>query len=262
MKPQPPETKETYFSQADNWAQDRQQAQRASQRIAWIVASVAVVIAVLEAIALSVLTPLKTVVPYTLMVDRQTGYVQALNPLEPNRIAPDAALTQSFLVQYVIAREGFDFATVQNDYRKVALWSADSASSDYLTAMQVSNPDSPLVRLPRSAVVETRVRSVSALGARSSLVRFETIRRDRGGAQLPPQGWVAIITYRYSDKPMSTEDRYLNPLGFQVLRYRRSAETPPIANNEPPQGSNTPAPTYSVQVRPSVPGALNSAERP
>jgi type IV secretion system protein VirB8 len=262
MKPQASETKETYFKQAETWAQDRQQAQRASQRIAWIVASVAVVIAVLEAIALSVLAPLKTVVPYTLMVDRQTGYVQTLNPLEPDRVAPDAALTQSFLVQYVIAREGFDFATVQNDYRKVALWSTASASSDYLTAMQVSNPDSPLVRLPRSAVVETRVRSVSALGARSSLVRFETIRRDRGGAQLPPQGWVAIITHRYSDKPMSTEDRYLNPLGFQVLRYRRSAETPPIADIVPPQASNSPVPAGGVQVQPLTPRTLKSAERP
>jgi type IV secretion system protein VirB8 len=248
-----PKTKASYFEEAQTWAKDRQQAQRKSQRIAWIVASVAVVVAVLEAVALTVLTPLKTVVPYTLMVDRQTGYVQALNPLEPNRVAPDAALTQSFLVQYVIAREGFDFATVQNDYRKVALWSAESASRDYIGAMQVSNPDSPLVRLPRSAVVESQVRSVSALGNRSALVRFETIRRDRAGSQLPPQGWVAVITYRFSDKPMSTEDRFLNPLGFQVLKYRRNAEAPPIAANQIPPAPDGPAPTNIVQSRATVP---------
>ena len=43
----------------------------------------------------SLLMPLKTVEPYTLMVDRTTGYVQALKPLDPAKISPDAALTQS-----------------------------------------------------------------------------------------------------------------------------------------------------------------------
>ena len=69
-------------------------------------------IAVLEAGALILLTPLKTVEPYTLLVDRTTGYVQALKPLDADKIAPDTALTQSFLVQYVIARESFDIDTV------------------------------------------------------------------------------------------------------------------------------------------------------
>jgi type IV secretion system protein VirB8 len=228
MTPDKPDLKADYYAQAETWANDRNAALRSSRTIAWIIASLALIVVVLEAIALMVLMPLKTVVPYTLMVDRQTGYVQALDPLAPNRIAPDAALTQSFLVQYVIAREGFDFATVQADYRKVALWSADSASNDYIAAMQVANPDSPLARLPRGAVVETRVRSVSALGNRTALVRFETVRRDRGGSLQPAQGWVTIIDYRFSDKPMSTEDRFLNPLGFQVVRYRRNAETPPV----------------------------------
>lgn len=229
MTPAQPDPREVYYKDATSWANDRNEALRSSRRMAWRIATVAVIVVVIEAIALAALVPLKTVVPYTLLVDRQTGYVQALDPLEPNRIAPDTALIQSFLVQYVIARESFDIATVQADYRKVALWSADSAGSDYVATMQVSNPNSPLARLPRSAIVETRIRSISALGNRSALVRFETSRRDRGGAPQLSQGWVAIVHYRFSDKPMSIEDRFLNPLGFQVLRYRRNAETPPLA---------------------------------
>ena len=48
----------------------------------------AATVAVLLAIALIVLMPLKTVEPYTLLVDRQTGFVQALEPLDPERISP------------------------------------------------------------------------------------------------------------------------------------------------------------------------------
>lgn len=270
MTPDMPDAKDSYYKEAASWATDRNAALRSSRRTAWIVASLAMVVVILEAVALAVLLPLKTVVPYTLMVDRQTGYVQALDPIAANRIAPDTALTQSFLVQYVIAREGFDFASVQADYRKIALWSAESASSDYLGLMQVGNPDSPLVRLPRNTIVETRVRSVSALGNRTALVRFETVRRDRSGLAQLPQSWVAIIDYRFSDKPMSTEDRFLNPLGFQVVRYRRNAETPPLPpapDVEPvpaalPQVPVNPVPPASAPVSPAPPASAPPPARP
>lgn len=88
-------------------------------------------LAVLEAIALILLIPLKREVPYTLLVDRQTGFVEALKPLEHRSLTPDDALTRSFLVQYVIARESFDTATLQDNYRKVGLWSAGEARNDF-----------------------------------------------------------------------------------------------------------------------------------
>jgi type IV secretion system protein VirB8 len=190
-----------------------------------------------EAFALLALAPLKTVVPYTLLVDRQTGYVQKLDPLQAGNISPDSALTQSFLVQYVIARESFDFATVQNDFRKVMLWSGEAAERDYAALMPMTNPASPLVTQPRGTVIEARVRSVSSLNQHTALVRFETVRRQRGGTVEPAAAWVAVVDYRYVSAPMTAEDRFTNPLGFEVVRYRRSAETPPLPAAEAPAGT-------------------------
>jgi type IV secretion system protein VirB8 len=217
-----------YYREAGSWATDQIAALRKSCRIAWIVAAAAVVVAVSEAVALIILMPLKTVVPYTLMVDRTTGFVQALKPLDRDQITPDRSLVQSMLVQYVIARESFDIATLQANYQKVGLWSADRARSDYLNLMQASNLDGPLTLYPRSSIVETRVKSVSRLSEQSALVRFETVRRDEGGQYLPARPWVAIVEYRFSGEPMSAEDRFLNPLGFQVLNYRRDPEALPV----------------------------------
>ncbi len=228
MKDEAREAADAYFAQAKSWSISQIDLMRSSRRIAWIVAIVASVIALAEAFALLALTPLKTVVPYTLLVDRQTGYVQRLDPLQTSTIGPDAALTQSFLVQYVLARENFDFATVQNDFRKVMLWSAEAAERDYAAFMPMTNPSSPLATLPRGTVIEARVRSVSSLNPRTALVRFETVRRQRGGTAEPPQAWVAVIEHRYVNVPMTAEDRFTNPLGFEVVRYRRSAETPPL----------------------------------
>jgi type IV secretion system protein VirB8 len=245
MNEQSRESLDAYYAEAASWNRDRQEALRNSRRIAWWIAIGASVIAVAEALALILLTPLKTVVPYTLLVDRNTGFVQALKPLDPDKVAPDAALTQSFLVQYVIARESFDIDMLNDSYRKVGLWSAEQARSDYLNTVQASNPQSPLVLYPRTTVVETRVKSVSPVGRNVAMVRFDTIRRDAGGQVQLPRPWVAVIRYRFSGEPMKLEDRFLNPLGFQVVRYRRDAEA------VVPEAATAPAPATVL-----VPGAV------
>lgn len=224
------EALDAYYAEAASWNRDRVQTMHSSQRMAWRIAGVAAVIALLEAVALVLLTPLKTVEPYTLMVDRTTGYVQALKPADQAKVTPDSALTQSFLVQYVTAREEFDVATLNADYRKVALSSTGKARNSYVQLMQASNPASPLVTYPRNTMVEVRVKSVSPLGEDAAMVRFDTIRSDSGAQPQPASAWAAVIRYRYSSAPMSLEDRFVNPLGFQVTSYRKDPETlpPPV----------------------------------
>lgn len=257
MKKQAREALDAYFAEGDSWAKDRNDSLRASRRIAWWVAGGASTIAVCEALALMFLTPLKTVEPYTLLVDRQTGFVQQLKPLEPQMISGDRALTQSFLVQYVIAREEFDINALQSDYRKVGLWSGGQARADYLGVMQASNPDSPLARLPRSTTIEVRVKSVTALGPNAAMVRFDTLRRDTGGEARAGQPWMTVIRYEYSGAPMSAADRMINPLGFKVTRYRKSPEALPPAEPAPtaaaaPSATPTPAGAAPANAAPAA----------
>lgn len=234
MKKGAKEDLDAYFAQADSWANDERENVVVSRKIAWIVAGVAIAIALLEAIALIVLTPLKTVQPYTLMVDQQTGFVQELKPIDPQLVSSEAALTQSFLVQYVLAREGFDINSLQDDYQKVALWSADAARRSYLASVPASNPSSHLANLPRATLINVRVKSVSTIGDQTSMVRFETTRQDAGGQQSQPRAWAAVMRYRFSGEPMSVKDRFVNPLGFQVVHYRRNEEVlmPDIATSQ------------------------------
>jgi len=218
-----------YYAEAQSWSADRQASEARARRIAWIIAGVLGTIALLEAIALILLVPLKREVPYTLLVDRQTGYVEALQPLETGTLTADAALTRSFLVQYVIARESFDAGSLQDNYRKIGLWSAGAVRDRYMAAMRASNPESPLASLPRGAEIDVAVRSVSSLAANRALVRFSTTRSDPGGRAGQAQHWAAVIDYGFTGAEMSAEDRITNPLGFQVTRYRKDPETLPIA---------------------------------
>ncbi len=214
---------------ADSWSESVTADLERSSKRAWIVAIIAAVIALAEAIALVFLIPLKTVEPYTLLVDRQTGNVEALAPLDAQVVAPDTALTRSFLVQYVIARESFSLDALQDDYRKVSLWSQGTTRRQYQNVMDANSPLSPLAYLPRGATIRTEVKSVSSLAEGRALVRFVTTRQDAGARPQEAQHWAAIIGYEFSGAQMSEADRLINPLGFQVTSYRRDAETLPEA---------------------------------
>jgi type IV secretion system protein VirB8 len=117
--------------------------------------------------------------------------------------------------------------------------------------MQVSNPESPLTLYPRTTVIDARVKSVSPIGANASLVRFDTFRQDARGQRQLAGSWVGIVRYRYSSAPMPLEDRFVNPLGFQVTSYRRDPEALPAVGAEPATeaaqaqpASSAPAPQY------------------
>lgn len=216
-----------YYREAESWAEDRAARVERSLRRAWLTAGGLGAIALLEALALVILMPLKETEPYAVLVDRQTGYVEQLNLAQPPSIAPSEALVRSMLGQYVVAREGYDIHALKDQYRKVALWSAGDARSQYIAQMQASNPASPLASLPRQTVLDVQIRSISKLSADTALVRFATNRIDAGGQPVPQGVWAAVVTYRFSSADMSAASRLENPLGFQVLRYSRSAEIVP-----------------------------------
>lgn len=251
-----------YYETAQSWADERHSAGERSARLAWIVAGIAGGIALLEAAALVILLPLKQVEPYTVMVDRQTGYAQPLNLAKGQAIAPDQALIRAMLAQYVTAREGFNLAALREDYRRVALWSAGDARSQYIAAMQASNPASPLARLPRSAVLTAEIRSISELGPSSALVRFATYRTDQGSVPVQQGVWAAVVKYRFSAAEMSAESRLVNPLGFQVLSYSKSAELPPsVISAAPPPVPASPAPLPQAGTAPPA-AQVQSGVRP
>jgi type IV secretion system protein VirB8 len=222
----PPPDRTAYYAQGESWAQDVQGALRDSRRRAFMVAGAAVFVAVLEAIALAALIPLKTVVPYTITVDRQTGAIEEAQGIRPGALAQDVAVVQAFLAQYVLARETFDATDLQANYQKVAAWTDGAARDEYIGQMQRSNPQSPVNLNDTATVVKITVKSISLLSRTSALVRFDAERSSGSAAPTDRRSYAAVIAFRFTGQPMRSDDRFLNPLGFQVTAYRRDAEAP------------------------------------
>lgn len=250
---------ENHFAKSGSWALESQRREQRARTVAWTVAGIAAGVAALEAVALAMLSPLKTVEPVTLLVDRQTGYVQALDPLHPLPVTADAALTQSLLAQYVMARESFEPATLQDNYRKVGLWSSGAARASYLREMAKSQPDSRINTVPAGTSIQTEVKSVSLMERGGALVRFDTAMIDRNGNARPTGSWIALVKFAFVNAGMRFDDRLMNPLGLQVSSYRRDAEVPEVRFTAPVEGTADAAiagvPVRSIAAQGSAPVA-------
>lgn len=233
------------FDSARSWALASDEREKSWRRTAWIVAAGAALIAVVEAIALVVLMPLKSTETVMLLVDRTTGYVQRIDPSKAETIRADEALLQSLLAQYVVAREGFDRVTVNGSYRRTALWSSGSARNTYLAQMAPGKGGGPFNIYRPGDVVGVEVKSVSPVGPDTAFVRFDTTLSTQSGRVVDLGSWIATIEYTFSNAPMSFDDRLINPLGFQVVSYRRNAERPTerVTSSSPPLTSDANRPS-------------------
>ena len=213
-----------YYNAAQGWADERVEAERKARKLAWAVAGTAGAIALILAITLLLLVPLKTVQPYVVTVDKQTGAVEVATTVANGRLTQNEAVIQAQLANYVRVRETFDASDLAANYRRVQLLSDADVRNAYIAAMAATNPKSPLRALSPGDTVAVRIKSVSLTGSGSALIRYDLDRTIAGGGGVSSAPYVSAISFGFSEKPLRAADRFENPLGFEVTRYRRDAE--------------------------------------
>lgn len=217
-----PDNLKSYFDRARRFDQDRLIQVERSARIAWLIAGCAGIAAVVSVFAIAGLTPLKTVEPFVVRVDNSTGIVDVVSALTSNPGTYDEAVTKYFAARYVRARESYIWSEAKENFRTVALLSAQPEQTRFAALYRGSNPDSPQNIYGRSVMSRINIASISLINANVASVRYmRTITR---GEDVRTTHWVATLTFSYVNAPMSSTDRLVNPLGFAVSEYRADPE--------------------------------------
>lgn len=213
----------TYFSEARSWDQDRLRGAERSRRLAWTCAGVMALLAVSAVAAVATLTPLKTVAPYVVRVDRATGAVEVMTGLSGTRnLTYEEAVTKSFLATYVRARETWLAPAAEANFRQVSIMSTPEEQQRWAAYFRPTNPTSPQLAFGPGAEAQVAVRAISFVAPKVANVRFH--RTVRQGGQVADSDWIATLAFTYAKAPMSEADRLRNPLGFQVSSYRSDPE--------------------------------------
>jgi type IV secretion system protein VirB8 len=219
---------EAYFKEATTWDGDRvAQANRAA-RNARILAGACLTLAVTAVIAVSALTPLKSVEPFLIRVDNTSGVVDVI-PGYGGETTLGEPVTRFLLTHYVTTCERFALPVAEQDYAECGAFHAAQRNQQWASLWATGNPESPLNRFRDGTTVRSEVRSVTFFERATGVtdlaqVRFTRLTRPGGeGAERATQ-WIATLHYAFGKPSSDPKTRRWNPLGFRILNYRLEPE--------------------------------------
>ena len=226
-----------YFSEARSWDEDKTIRIQRSEKRAWVITLLVTSLAVLEAFALFTLLPLKTIEPFVIRVDNNTGFVDVISTLTETdgevKESAQEVLDKYWLGQYIRHREGYQWETREYDRKLVGLLSDISMQQEYAVYTDpTNNPNAPVLMYSNTSEVDITIKAISMINTesikgirhRTALVRY-TKEIKRTGERNVLTHWSATVTFIYLNSPMDIKDRQLNPLGFQVVAYRNDQES-------------------------------------
>ncbi|QMV46069.1 type IV secretion system protein [Wolbachia pipientis] len=178
----------------------------------------------LATISISILVIFKistssTIEPFVIEIDKKSGIVQLVDPVTVKQYSADEALNEYFISEYIKAREVFDpYNYNYNYYTKVRLFSSSNVYNEFRNYIGSQNMDD-LFNSYSDTKSEFKIRSIQKLGNDAIQVRFfvEFTRKDGSSTR---KNKIVIMSYRYASLEMDDQQRYINPLGFQVILYR------------------------------------------
>ncbi len=212
-----------YFAEAASWDHDRLIAANRSKRLAWTVAAIAGGLAITGVAAVAMLTPLKTVAPYVITVDKATGASEITSPMTGDRqITYNEAVAKYFLADYVRNREGWIPQARQEFFEGVLAMSSRDEQARWTAFYSKDNPKSPQNIFTDLDTVFIAIKSVTFVSKNVAQVRFAKSLQ-RGGTMTDSPA-IATLTYDTTDTPTTEQQRFKNPLGLEVQSYRADLE--------------------------------------
>ncbi len=206
---------------------------RRSEKRAWMVAMVSILMSLILAGGYFYMLPLKKIEPYMIMADAYTG-TASVAKLEGDYVfrslTTQEAIQKSNVTHYILARESFDyFTTSTRDWNIVHLMSTESVGKGYIAIHDINSPQAPANVFGRDRSLRVNILSIT-LRSRGTpeqpvfeaTVRFQRNLYDkRSGLTRLLDNKTANVEFVYNNNLiMNDQQRVDNPLGFQVKAYR------------------------------------------
>ncbi|PIT60472.1 virB8 family protein [Snodgrassella alvi] len=202
---------------------------RRNSKIAWRIAIGCLVITGMAIGAVAALTPLKTVQPFVIRVDNNTGATDIVTTLKHSEKTYGEVIDKYWLAQYIKYRESYDWQTIQTTYDTTMLLSAQPIQQEFAKIYNSNNQNAPHKILKDRFKVVVNVKAISFVGQMAQ-IRFDKqlipLTGDLSKATSPQQ-LIATVAFDYANQPMQEKDRLVNPLGFQITSYRIDPENTP-----------------------------------
>lgn len=248
------DTEDSHYQQAQCWESDKAAMQNKSEKRAWTIAKIAIGVAVLEAIGLVTLAPMRQTVPVVFTVDKAHGNIEYVGVVDDQQVkGKQELIDKNNLTRYVTARENYYYRLLQPDYDLVMVMSSKQIGNDF--AAQYEGDNARDKKYGKNYELKVDVISVQTSEDDSgftAFVRFtKTLHSVEANRDQPPQYFIASIRYEYQPNQISSSEKDLikNPFGFKIVGYRVDPELSPVRTAQPQQVQtyNDPTPIQQPQ---------------
>ncbi len=207
--------------QADDWDKDRYLNIVKSKRIAWIIAIIAVVVALVESFAIAALAPMKEKIPYLLRVDSSTGVVDEMITLyDEKEIQANEQLIRYFSKKYLDNRLGYEYKFAQEFYNTAFYMSEKKVAEEFRAERKSNNP---VQKYKDKTKIDIQIKSFELLKDNRVYVRLiKTIQTE--GKKPVKTHWIARMSYTYLKGKLPKSVRAITPLGFVVTSFSETQE--------------------------------------
>ena len=210
---------DTPLAETRNWYSDRYEFVVVQRNMLFFVTVVALLGVAGAVFAVSELASSKTVEPYVIEVEERTGITTLVNQTSVDHYSKDETVKRYFIWRYINARESYSVVDYEYNYGQVVrLLSTAEVYSKFYRYISGDAADAP-VALGRVFEKRLKLKSLTFLNAQKAQVRV-AIELVKQGAVVSTSNRIITLDFAFSDVALSTEERFINPLGFQVSDYR------------------------------------------
>lgn len=203
-----------------NWYKDRYQHVLVQRKILTLVTLLALASTVVTVVTISNLTPLKTVEPYVIQVDQKSGLTQTVDPMSVKELTTNEVVNNYHIVQYIRARENYNIYDLSRAYNIVRVMSDGSkVYPKFLAGANPNNPQSNTARLGTGGARTVKFQSITYLNPHLVQARV-LVQETAGGGAMTQRYMIILLAFEYVKMNLTSEERYINPLGFRVTEYR------------------------------------------
>lgn len=221
-KPQKINDLDRYLDESNEWEKARKIQSEKSEKRAWMMTYIFAALATVSIIAVSALTPLKTVKTEIFVADKVTGEIKPLQSLKEVQVSLDEVFHKKFLYEFILARENYTPETAELNYYTAAAFMSPKLQEDWGNLWKPENPQNPM-NVYKTQKVHIEVASIILKQKDDGTQDVATIRFSKTvtgpGAKDSGRFWVATVTYKMVDTPKNEKERLINPAGFQVVDY-------------------------------------------
>lgn len=192
------------------------------QRNALLIITILAMLAVCSSMfVIAKLNASRSIEPYVIEIEDKSGIPVLIEQKTKENFTEDEMMKRYFIVLFIQSLEGYDPYTYRMDYNRVRLFSSAQVFRDAYFRISERADDSPVKRLGNRGRLLVGIKSIQFLESNYVQVRF---RVTADGVGEPPKDYVSYMTYRFVNLELTVQERFINPLGFQVTFYRVTEE--------------------------------------